>query len=260
MSLIDSTLFPVEEVPIFKDVVTHYLGTHDKNGRSGYKFIVRKDTRQILSVMTDDYKLVTNKQIIDAAVPTLKKFGAEVREAVSLANGQRTVYKWIMPKEFIKIDSKDVMNPEIIIKNSYDGSLQIHILAGAFRLVCSNGMIIGKTISNHNYKHNVGNTRLDNLEEVISKVIAKTKAEGSKLPKLKDTKLNELHIIDLIKLFPSTMSEFLTQYLIANKPKTYWDLYNVATYILTHRMSRRYTTTHKLEAQIYPSIIKWAKA
>ena len=250
MSLIDSTLFPVKEDPI-------YL----RDGSdSGYKFIMREDTGQVLSCMTNDYRLVTNKELVKAAEPTLKQHGATLREAVSLGDGQKTVYKWNMPKQLIKIDNNDTMNPEVIIKNSYDGSLQVHILSGAFRLVCSNGMVIGTTIDKHNFKHNVGNARLDNLEEVIVNVINKTKAEGEKLPLLKETKLKEKDLLKLIELFPSTMSEFLTQYLIANKPKTYWDLYNVATYILTHKMSRKYNTTHQLESRIYPSVYKWATA
>ena len=90
--------------------------------------------------------------------------------------------------------------------------------------------------------------------------IEKTVQVGEEFPILKDTKLKQSHIIKLIELFPSTMSEFITQYLIANKPKTYWDLFNVATYINTHKMNRKYNSTHKLEAQIYPNISKWAKA
>ena len=52
----------------------------------------------------------------------------------------------------LEISKGDMMNPEIIIKNSYDGTSQVHILSGAFRLVCSNGMIIGTTIDKYNTK------------------------------------------------------------------------------------------------------------
>ena len=49
MSLIDSTLFPVKEDPI-------YL----RDGKeSGYKFIMREDTGQVLSCMTNDYRFVS---------------------------------------------------------------------------------------------------------------------------------------------------------------------------------------------------------
>ena len=117
MSLMDSTLFPVKEDPI-------YL----RDGSdSGHKFIMREDTGQVLSCMTNDYRLVTNQELVKAAEPTLKQHGATLREAVSLGDGQKTVYKWNMPKQLIKIDNNDTMNPEVIIKNSYDGSLQVHM-------------------------------------------------------------------------------------------------------------------------------------
>ena len=152
------------------------------------------------------------------------------------------------------------MNPEIIIKNSYDGTTQVHILSGAFRLVCSNGMIIGNIIEKYNYKHNIGNINLDNLDESIENTIIYARKVGEEFPALKDKKLKQKHIVNLIQLFPSTMSEFITQYLVANKPKNYWDLFNVATYINTHKMNRKYNSTHQLESRIYPNISKWAKA
>ena len=259
---LEQTMFPVKEVPAIQldSIGLMTLDGQDNLMKSGYKFIVREDTNQILSCMTDSYKLVPNSDIIKAAEPTLKQHKAVLRESVSLGDGQRSVWRWSLPESLIKMDKGDAMHPEIIIKNSYDGTLQVHILAGAFRLVCSNGMIIGNITSKHNYKHNVGNMNLDNLEEIIVNTIQQTEEEGKKLPLLKETKLNQKHIIKLIELFPSTMSEFITQYLIANKPKTYWDLYNVATYINTHKMNRNYNTTHQIESKLYSNVNKWAKA
>ncbi len=256
---IESTLFPVKEYPA-NFAYNSEGGISDVNVNTGYKFIVREDTNQVLSCMTDEYKLVPNSQIVKAAEPILKQHKAKLREAVSLGDGQRTIWKWSLPNSLIEISKGDEMHPEVIIKNSYDGSLQVHILSGAFRLVCSNGMIIGNIIEKYNYKHNIGNVNLDNLEEVIVDVIEKTEEEGRQLPLLKDTKLKQSHIIKLIELFPSTMSAFITQYMIANKPKTYWDLYNVATYINTHKMNRKYNTTHQLENKLYSSVKKWATA
>jgi len=256
---IESTLFPVKEYPA-NFAYNSEAGIIDVNVNTGYKFIVREDANQVLSCMTDEYKLVPNSQIVKAAEPILKQHKAKLREAVSLGDGQRTIWKWSLPNSLIEISKGDEMHPEVIIKNSYDGSLQVHILSGAFRLVCSNGMIIGNIIEKYNYKHNIGNVNLDNLEEVIVDVIEKTEEEGRQLPLLKDTKLKQSHIIKLIELFPSTMSVFIARYMIANKPKTYWDLYNVATYINTHKMNRKYNTTHQLENKLYSSVKKWATA
>jgi len=258
--MIESTLFPVVEVPAIGKFPKNANYTKEDTKATGYKFIMREDTGQILSCMTDEYKLVPNQEIIDTATPILKKHKAKLVEAVSLGDGQKTTWKWIIPGVKIEVSRGDLINPEIIIKNSYDGSLQVHILSGAFRIVCSNGLIIGTIIDKFNYKHSIGNLNLLKLDEAIERTIEDTVNTGKEFPLLKDTKLRQTHIIKLIELFPSTMSEFITQYLIANKPKNYWDLFNVATYISTHKMNRKYNSTHQLESQIYPNISKWAKA
>ena len=258
--MIESTLFPVVEIPAIGKFPKNVNYTEEDTKATGYKFIMREDTGQVLSCMTDEYKLVPNQEIIDTALPILKKHKAKLVEAVSLGDGQKTTWKWIIPGVKIEVSRGDLINPEIIIKNSYDGSLQIHILSGAFRIVCSNGLIIGTIIDKFNYKHNIGNLNLLKLDEAIERTIEDTVNTGKEFPLLQDTELKQAHIIKLIELFPSTMSEFITQYLIANKPKNYWDLFNVATYISTHKMNRKYNSTHQLEAQIYPNISKWAKA
>tara|TARA_R110000787_G_scaffold69241_1_gene154288 strand:+ start:181 stop:543 length:363 start_codon:yes stop_codon:yes gene_type:complete len=119
--MIESTLFPVKEVPVMYDIAGK-----DKSQPAGYKLIVREDNNKILSCMTNDYKVVTNKQIVDVATPILAKHKAVLKEAVSLADGQKTVWKWVIPDKKIKIAKNDELNPEIIIKNSYDGSLQVN--------------------------------------------------------------------------------------------------------------------------------------
>ena len=222
--MIKNALFPVKEYPA--NFAYNEKNNNDKwNVKldTGYKFIVREDTGDVLSCMTNDYRTVTNKQVIDTAKPILKAHGAKLKEAVTFGEGQRTTWKWIIPDVKVKVMKDDYVSPEIIIRNSYDGSLQVHVLSGAFRLVCSNGLVIGTVISNHNHKHSVYNNSLDKLDEAIEgTVTTTTKIFGEDFPTLCDTNVRENHIIKMIELFPSTMSEFIVQYLVANKPKTYY--------------------------------------
>lgn len=257
--MIESTLFPVKEYPA-NYAFNQEAGISDVNQNTGYKFIVREDTGRVLSCMTDEYQVVTNQQIVDVASPILAKHKAVLKEAVSLSDGQKTIWKWIIPDKKIKIAKNDELNPEIIIKNSYDGSLQVNILAGAFRLVCSNGLVIGLTLDKKSFKHNVNNINLDNIDAQIEKTIEKTYNLADDFEMLSDTKLNENHIVKLIELFPTQMSEFLVQYLISKNLKTYWDLLNCATYISSHKMKRTYQSTHNLESKLFTNVSKWAKS
>ena len=59
-------------------------------------------------------------------------------------------------------------------------------------------------------------------------------------------------------MFPVQANEIVTQRLIADKPKTFWDLFNVGTNVLTHHMNRSSEATHTLENSIYKAVKGWA--
>jgi hypothetical protein len=77
-------------------------------------------------------------------------------------------------------------------------------------------------------------------------------------PTLIDTPIKEKHIVGLIKMFPIQANSIVTQRLIVDKPKTFWDLFNVGTNVLTHNMNRNSESTHQVENSLYPTIKKWA--
>ena len=249
MNGLESMMFPVKEVPAIGYKVT----------KSGYKFIVRGDNDEVLSCMTNDYKVVTNEKIIKYAQPIVKKKGGEFKEAESFGNGARSVMKWHFPNEKVTVAKNDTLHPEIIIKNSYDGTIGVNVIAGAFRLVCANGMVIGIVTNEYKNKHSIYNISLDNLESIIESTIENTKYLFDKeLPALIDNKINESHIVKFLKMFPIQANTIVTQRLIADRPKTFWDLFNVGTNVLTHHMKRNSESTHSIEGRLYPAIKKWA--
>ena len=89
--MLTETLFPVKEVP----AVGQLFGEGLKE-KTGYKFIIREDTGEVLSCMTDEYKLVTNQEIIKTAEPILKGCGATLREAKVLQDGKKTQWKYVI--------------------------------------------------------------------------------------------------------------------------------------------------------------------
>ena len=67
--MLTETLFPVKEVPAIGSPVE----IDDKEiDSTGYKFIVREDTGDVLSCMTDEYRLVTNEDLMKTTKPILK--------------------------------------------------------------------------------------------------------------------------------------------------------------------------------------------
>jgi hypothetical protein len=249
--MLQDAMFPVKEYPA-------NFAFHREN--TGYKFIVREDTGTILSCMTNNYRLVKNVEIMNYANPAIKKNKGVLREVRLFGNGAKTTMTWQFPEQKVRIGPDDEMSPEIIIRNSYDGTIGVNIMAGAFRLVCTNGMVIGVVLDNYKNKHSVYNIELDKLEESIINTIEKTQYMfEDEFPTLIDTKIKEKHIVNFIKMFPIQANTIVTQRLMIDKPKTFWDLFNVGTNVLTHNMNRNTESTHKIENSLYPTIKKWAK-
>ena len=254
------TIFPVKEVNIpnpHKDSKTKRYGL--KGGKSGYKLLIREDTNEVISCMTNDYQKLDNKKLIKSALPILKSNGAILKEA-EVFNNARTIWIFKFPDITVDIGYEDKINPEIIIRNSYDGSTQAMVQAGAFRLVCSNGMVIGVTLAKKKNRHIIWNSGLANMKELLKDTIAGTvNVFNNEFPILYNTPFQEIDMIKLFDLFPADINQIATDKIIADKPKTYWDLMNVATWITTHALNRNQETTHKIEQQIYPTFLKLAK-
>ena len=258
--MLQNAMFPVKEMPA---VITGGSWSDEypsSSSNTGYKFIVREDTGKILSCMTNNYKLVKNETIVKYAQPIIKKNGGEIKEVNILSDGAKDHMSWHFPKQVVSIGKNDDLTPEIIINNSYNGTVGVNIIAGAFRLVCSNGAIIGIVAKKYTNKHIKSNVSLDDLESVIEETMNNTKVIfKEEFPILQGTNFKDKHLVDFIKLFPLQANEMVTQSLIANRPKSFWDLFNVGTNVLSHHMNRDRLATHNIEGRLYPAIKKWAE-
>ena len=82
---------------------------------------------------------------------------------------QRHVVRMYHPDINFK-DRREV--PEIIIQNSYDTSTSVNLMLGVYRLVCSNGLIVGSTFGGASIRH-VGSVRskvLDALDHLDGQI------------------------------------------------------------------------------------------
>ena len=246
----ESVFFPVLEVPA--------IGNIKSIKNTGYKFIVKSTSKQILGCVTNNYKLVTNRQIMDKAGPILKDKGAILKDVRMFGNGARTKWTYRFPDTKVMVDANDYVNPEINISNSYDGTSEISAMGGAYRLICENGLIIGYALSKQGSRHVVWNKSAE-IEKLINNVIDKThKVFDDDFPKMIEKSVKEKHIGKLIEMFPGYTMESMVQYMLTHKPKNYWDLLNAATWTATHIMKRNSESTHKLELKIFDTIKKFA--
>ena len=249
---INDIMFPVTEIPAIGKFPKNANYTQEDTKETGYKFIMREDTGQILSCMTNNYRLVKNEFINKKSANVIKKNGGRIKEVQTFGHGARSLVKWEFPDHKVTLGKKDEMTPEIVWQNSYDGTIGLNIIAGAFRLICLNGAVIGIVATKYKNKHIVQNMSLDDIEGIIDETINKTKIiMKEEFPLLIDTEVRERHILKMLKVFPITSSEYITQKLIESKPENLWDLFNVGTNVATHGLDRKMESTHKLESKLY---------
>ena len=254
--MLKDTMFPVKEYPALYVDNNHKKETlHRQNG---YKFIVREDTGQILSCMTNAYKTISNNEIIDIAAPTLKEKGAVLTDVRMFADGARTKWTYRLSDTKVKVAKADYINPEVTITNSYDGSTEASAHGGAFRLVCSNGMTIGYALGKQGHRHIVWDKSAE-IDRLINNVINNTlKVFDNDFPMMIEKEVKKEHVGKAIEMFPGYVMEQMVQNLLANPPKNYWDLLNNCTWVATHVMKRESESTHKFESKIFDTMKKFA--
>tara|TARA_R110002020_G_scaffold1573_2_gene7025 strand:+ start:389 stop:1180 length:792 start_codon:yes stop_codon:yes gene_type:complete len=252
----EDSLFPVKEVAA---VGITKLGKPDNPiTDTGYKFVIRKDTGQILSCMTNAYKTISNNDIMDNAIPILEQKGAVLTDVRIFGGGARTKWTYRLNDTKVKVAADDYLNPEITITNSYDGSTEASAHGGAFRLICLNGMTIGYSLSKEGSKHIVWD-KSDEIEKIINNVINKTlKVFDNDFPMMIEKEVKKKHVGKAIEMFPGYVMESMVQNLLAEPPKNYWNLLNNCTWVATHAMKRSSESTHKFESKIFDKIKKFA--
>jgi hypothetical protein len=135
-----------------------------------HKAIVEEDTGRIISVVGKGYNLVQNSEIIpqyeDAIARSNLNTAGMYRDIQYSHDGARTIVSYTFPAHRIAVKEGDEMDLKITVLNSYDGSWKFMSLVGAFRLLCTNGQIIGDSFSSYYGKH----TKSLDVEYAISKL------------------------------------------------------------------------------------------
>lgn len=92
--------------------------------------------------VSDRYNVISTIDVVQK----MEKYGFEVTNVQ--AAGART--KQGYQKHMVRMKSEYKMTPglvpEVVINNSYDGTKALQIRVGFFRMVCSNGLIVGENL------------------------------------------------------------------------------------------------------------------
>lgn len=167
-----------------------------ENGKmiyTGYDSLYRKDNGRQLAVVSKQYEVITHREAVDTAHHALRDVGImnfKFESEVSYS-GAQLFHKIQFPEYKFNLDDNNGKSlrgtaldsgsklgegavPQIVVKNTYDGTSSLNFTYGIFRLVCSNGMMVGTQVDKIAVTHSgeidfesIGDRIIENLEATI---------------------------------------------------------------------------------------------
>lgn len=123
--------------------------------------------------VTKRYRLVTHGDLVAAADLASDRLGVDLECGKARYHRGQFKVDLYMPGDFNVPGDPSGLRPQVTLGNSYGGTAALTGRAGVYRLVCTNGMVMGKTIRADYQKH-VGNFNvMAFVENLLGAVIAR---------------------------------------------------------------------------------------
>ncbi len=124
-----------------------------------------------VGVVSKDYTLIQHQEVLQSAREALKTLDlapTQIKADLDITeNGERMHLSLFLPEEYeFKPADGHPMTLRLECINSVDGSTRFRALMGWFRLVCTNGMVLGVTRTDMHQRH-VGDFRPEDIREVL---------------------------------------------------------------------------------------------
>ena len=111
------------------------------------------DDAKEVGIVSPEYKLVKNSEVVQVAEDLLGKTGIPIEEHQTLWNGKKFRQRYLLSQTTGEVKVGDVVACTLDAVNSYDGSTTFGLEFNAVRLVCSNGMMLSFLLGGFRFKH-----------------------------------------------------------------------------------------------------------
>jgi len=248
MTQTSATLEIKDSFPRVCEMPVSWWKGKDAKPAENHKAIVDLDTGKLFSIVSKDYKVIRHEEAIkeiEAAIHTTSGLGPyEVTTAFHNDGGRmRRTYRFVGVAAEVK--PGDFINPELHLLNSYDLAWPFIVDLGAYRMVCSNGLIIGTVLLRLKKRHVSELNRLDLRETVQTALKRFSKAtllwqDWAQRP-LTEPIYN--HVIEGMDLGVNAREEIEGQIRSESKGRdtkgfpimTLWAFFNVLCWYMTHK-------------------------
>lgn len=211
-----------------------------RNLSEDHQAVVDKNTDRLFAIHSDRYGLLKHEEAISIVGNQLKEQGLEYDLSVdSYKNGgcSRAIFR--LPGLALPVDKKgkDLVEPEAHVLNSYDGSSGAIVQGGAYRLICANGLVVGRTFHFARQIH-VGDieTKFMMQAEKLAEAF-RFQVEEWKAWQQKELGLCDLEVgIDALGAKKYQREALIEVDKLGRKKLNWWIFFNILTAIVTHRM------------------------
>jgi len=121
--------------------------------------------------VTNDYRLIRHEDVVDiatAAAFSFPEYGNPTIDVAMPREGARLKVTFTFTGVSVDIDRGDKLHPTLHAYNSYDTGWALRTAFGAFRVVCTNGMMIGKIMQKYRKEHHQGIDMDDVKQEIVT--------------------------------------------------------------------------------------------
>lgn len=242
------------DFPVAKESV-YIEGEYNDKEIRGKKAVVRVDTGEVLGIVSDKYEIIKHADVVDAFRQSLA--GRDFSESIRVTKkGAHLFATYRLNAEKVEVKKGDLVSLQFVVKNSYDGTNTLQISLGAYRLVCTNGMVIGKRFFGYTQRHIGSNVGIDigKLEEKLGVLVSQFHNTLPIMQRMIETPIKENSVQydpSMARLPEYILKEASEEYQRSGE-QTVWGYYNSLTYAITHKMKRS-----SPQAQIEYGRIAW---
>lgn len=129
--------YQVEANPVYWDKPRSYGFYPAKTVVPGKKVLTRSDTQDVLSIVTDKYKIVQPREVMYFFEDLISRLGFEMHTAGVLSNGNRVWALAKIGKDFT-LNGVDQVEGYLLFATSYDGKFSTTAQFTSIRAVCWN--------------------------------------------------------------------------------------------------------------------------
>jgi len=201
------------------------------------------ENNRVLGIVSPKYKIIPNTKLLDSITPVLDDLGLNVDkpDIRTTKGGAITFFKFMTETITGEIQKGDIVRFGCEFFNSYDGSMPVGFHIIAERLVCTNGLIVPKSITEIHIRH-TGSANTNEIKNRLKEYYPKTQSAIGLWKDWVDIKPPENRLQNFLKQSVSKklQRDFLNKYktLPSNK-QNLWEFYNLITYYISHQLKTR---------------------